>query len=138
MRLRVQSQRFPHFAVIDVKRPFVPHVARSGIGANPAEQIGHRFGIAHGAKKALNPGAGDRGKEIPQVHAQDHALAHVGGDERPDGPPFEEPMRCGMRRDLVKNPGQNLSLQFLEPRLGRFYQSKIAGSLRQDLVVIVP
>ena len=85
--------------------PAIPHVARRCVGTNAAEQIGNRFGITHGAKECLNPCAGDRRKEILQVHPQDNALAHVRGDECPDGPPFQEPMRGGMGRNPFQNFG---------------------------------
>jgi hypothetical protein len=59
MRAGIERSGFTQLSGIDVERAVVPHVARRGIGADAAEQIGDGFGITHGTEKGLNPGAAD-------------------------------------------------------------------------------
>src|SRR5260370_32965400 len=58
--------------------------------------------------------------------------------KRPDGPSFAEAVDCGMNRNFIEKQSQNLPLQLLQPRFGRFNQTNAAGSFCEDSVVIVP
>src|SRR5438552_19155720 len=138
MRPGIQRPRVLHLTEIDVEREPAPDIARCCTRAYASEQISNRFGIAQGTKNGLDSCGRERRKEIPQVHPQHNALAHVGSDKRLDGSPFDKPMHPGMGWDSFKYLGQNLPLQFLQARLRRFNQANVAGLLRQYPVVVVP
>src|SRR5437870_10571964 len=86
MRPGIQRPRFLHLTEIDVERGPAPDIARCCIRAYASEQISNRFGIAQGTENGLDPCGRERRKEIPQVHPQHNALAHVGSDKRRGSP----------------------------------------------------
>src|SRR5580700_7842328 len=118
--------------------PVIRSPLRDSVGANAAQQVRHRFRIAQRAKKSLDSRAAKTRKEVLQVHPQDHAPPNMWSRKCFDRAPLQEPMDSGMRRNLLQNPAQNPSLQFLQPWLRNFNQPYAARRLRQNTIVIVP
>ncbi len=112
-------------------------IARDGVGGDTAEQIGHRFRVAQGAKYRLNPRTADGRKEVLEVHSQHHALPHVGSGERLHGAPLDESMGRGMWRNLVQNARQNVLLDPFQTRFWRFDQSNGAAAFVERAIVVV-
>lgn len=137
VRSRIQPASFASANRIDIRGNLVPDIPRGSVGANTAEQVGDGLGIAKSAKNRLNPRAPEGRKEISQIHPQDNLLTHVRRDECFDRAPLDEPVHCGMRRNLRKNPCENLSLQVLQPRFWRLNQPNGAKPFGQNAVMIV-
>ena len=66
---------------------------------------------------------------MAQIHSQNNLPANVRTNESADRPAFHEAVGGGVWRNLVEDGGEDLALYLLEPRLWRFDQTDITGSL---------
>ena len=114
-----------------------PRAIRHGISRDPAEQVGNRLRITDRPEEALNTRPGKGGEEVLQVHAQNHALAHMRGGKTLDGTTLHEAMHRGMRWNAIEDGGENPPLQVFQARLGTLDQANAAGGFGQHAVVIV-
>src|ERR1035438_1422942 len=84
MRTRVQGSRFLPFPRGNFHWTGVPDIARNRVGADAAQTVGDRLGIAKRSEEGLHTGGGKSWKEVLQVKVQYHGLAGVRRGESHD------------------------------------------------------
>src|SRR5260221_371833 len=109
----IKVARVLELSSIDAFGNLTPGISRCGVRADSAKKISDCFRISDSAKKCLYSRAGNRWKEILQVHSQDNSLSDVGSRKCLDGSSFAKTMDRWMQWDFVQNQVEDLLLQFL-------------------------
>ena len=141
MRPRVQAPHLPQLPGTQRKTGLLEHIApgtaRHSVGHEAAKQVGNRLRVSDCPEETLHPNSSKAGKEILQVHTQHDALPYVRRSKSLNRAPLHKAMHRGVRRNAVKDGGQNPPLQIFQTRLRDLNQPNAAGSFGQHAVVIV-